>query len=109
MSATEIVAAVLVCLGVLVELVAVAGLLAFSEVGDRLHYTAPGALGGALIAAAVLVHESFSIIGLKALLLAGFLLFSGPVLLHTTARSLRIAERGDWRIGRDERIEVEER
>jgi multicomponent Na+:H+ antiporter subunit G len=103
----EVCVAVLLWAGVGVELLCALGLLAFRDVHDRLHYTAPIPLGAALIVAAVLVHESFSVIGLKALLLAGFLLFSSPVLLHTTGRSLRIARRGDWRIGDDERIEVE--
>jgi multisubunit Na+/H+ antiporter MnhG subunit len=38
------------------------------------------------VAVAVVVHDSFSLIGNKALLLAAFLLVSGPVLTHVTAR-----------------------
>jgi multicomponent Na+:H+ antiporter subunit G len=108
-SATEVVTALLVGLGLLVELLAALGVLAFGDVFDRLHFTSPAAFGGVLVCAGVLVHESFSIIGLKAILLAAFLLFTGPVLVHTTARSLRISRHGDWRIREGERVRVEGR
>jgi multicomponent Na+:H+ antiporter subunit G len=99
----------LVIAGVGAELISALGVAVFKDVHDRLHYTAPATLGALLICAGVLVHQSFSVIGLKAILLAAFLLFTGPVLVHTTARALRVADRGDWRISKDERIEVEDR
>jgi len=48
-------------------------------------------------------------IALQATLLAGFLLFAAPALAHGTARAARIAEHGDWRPQRGERVDVEER
>jgi monovalent cation/proton antiporter MnhG/PhaG subunit len=94
--------------GVAVELVACLGLVAMRDVYDRLHYVAPSVLGGLLIAAAVWARFGPSVIGLKALVLAALLLGTSPLLAHTTARAARIRELGDWRIRRDERIEVEE-
>jgi multisubunit Na+/H+ antiporter MnhG subunit len=55
---------------------------------DRLHYTAAGTVAALLIAAAVLVRDSFSLIGNKALLLAAFVLVTGPVLTHYTAQAI---------------------
>jgi multicomponent Na+:H+ antiporter subunit G len=99
----------LVGLGVLTEVVATLGVLVFRDVQDRLHYTGPASTGAFLVCAGVLVHQGLSVVGLKAILLAAFLLFTGPLLVHTTARGARIARRGDWRIGEDEEIEVEGR
>jgi monovalent cation/proton antiporter MnhG/PhaG subunit len=108
-SVNDAIVGALVGLGVAAEAVAAFGVFVFRDVEDRLHYTAPASLGALLICAGVLVHQSFSVIGLKAILLAAFLLFTAPVLVHTTGRAVRVAERGDWRIGEDEEIEVEGR
>jgi multisubunit Na+/H+ antiporter MnhG subunit len=54
---------------------------------------------------AVLVRESFSLIGDKALLVGVILVLTGPVLTQTTARSLLIRELGDWRKKARERSE----
>jgi multisubunit Na+/H+ antiporter MnhG subunit len=75
---------------------------------ERLHYAGPAALGGLLVAIAVTVRESFSLIGNKSLLVGVFLLTSGAVLAHVTARAARVRELGDWRLRRDERVEVED-
>ena len=56
-----------------------------------------GRLRRFLIAVAVLVRESFSLIGDKALLVGVVLVLAGPVLVQTTVRSLLIRELGDWR------------
>ena len=48
---------------------------------------------------AIVVRESFSLIGDKALLTGCLFVLLGPVLVHTTARSIRARERGDWRAG----------
>ena len=63
------------------------------DVYDRLHFSAPGMLGFVCMAAAVLVQNSFSLVGDKALLVAVFLLISSPILTHATARATRIARR----------------
>jgi multisubunit Na+/H+ antiporter MnhG subunit len=52
-----------------------------------------------LIGISILVRESFSLIGNKALATGVLLVVLGPVLVHTTARSFRTRELGDWREG----------
>jgi multisubunit Na+/H+ antiporter MnhG subunit len=93
------VATVLLIGGCGIELLAVLGLCAMRDSYDRLHYVGLVAYGALLIAIAVVFRESFSLIGDKALLVAATLVFTGPVLVHTTMRSLLIRERGDWREG----------
>jgi monovalent cation/proton antiporter MnhG/PhaG subunit len=99
----------LLALGVGAELLAAAGVLAMRGAYDKLHYVAPSTLGAVLIAAAVWVRDGPSFIGLKAILLAAFLVVASPTLAHATARAARISERGDWRPQREDGIEVEER
>jgi monovalent cation/proton antiporter MnhG/PhaG subunit len=96
-------------LGVALVLISCLGVLLFGSVYDRLHFSAPAVLGSICIAIAVVIHEDFSLIGDKAILIAAFLLIASPVLGHATGRSARQAERGDWQIGADEKIEVEEK
>ena len=104
----DVAVAVLLVLGVGVELLCAAGLLAMRGVYDRLHYTGPASLGAALIAAAVVVRESFSLIGNKAVFLAAFLIVSSPVLVHVTGRAARLREHRTWRLRAEDRVEVEE-
>ena len=89
----DTIAWVLLAAGGVLQLLAVAGVVLLPETLDRLHYLAPSSLAAALIAAAIVVRESFSQIGIYALLLAGFLLFTGPILAHVTARAIVIARR----------------
>jgi multicomponent Na+:H+ antiporter subunit G len=84
------------------------GVLVMRSVYDRLHYVGSASVGAALVCVAVTVRESFSLIGNKTLLIAFFLLVSGPVLVHATARAARIRERGSWSVDEGE-IEVVER
>jgi multisubunit Na+/H+ antiporter MnhG subunit len=93
------VATVLLVAGCGVELLAVLGLCVMRNAYDRLHYVGAVGYGALLIAVAVVFRESFSLIGDKALLVGAVLVASGPVLVHTTMRSLLIRERGDWREG----------
>jgi multisubunit Na+/H+ antiporter MnhG subunit len=92
-----VVAIALLVAGGLLELIAVLGLCVMRDVYDRLHYVGLAGFGGFLIGVAVLVRESFSLIGDKALLVGVVLVLAGPVLVQTTARSLLIREFGDWR------------
>jgi multisubunit Na+/H+ antiporter MnhG subunit len=73
---------------------------------DRLHCASAIGFGAALTCGAVVVQESFSLIGNKALAIAVVLLFANPVLVHVTARTIRIRLRGRWEPGDDEEIEV---
>jgi multisubunit Na+/H+ antiporter MnhG subunit len=92
-----VVAVILLVGGGALELLAVLGLCVMRSVYDRLHYVGLAGFGALMIAVAVVVRESFSLIGDKALLTGAVLVVFGPVLVHTTARSLRIREHGDWR------------
>jgi multisubunit Na+/H+ antiporter MnhG subunit len=88
--------ALLIC-GVGIELVAVLGLCALRDLYDRLHYVGLVGYGALLVAVAIVFKQSFSLIGDKALLIGVLLVSSGPVLAHTTIRSLLTRQRGDWR------------
>jgi multicomponent Na+:H+ antiporter subunit G len=81
--------------GVALAVLAALGVVLMRDAFERLHYLAPVSLAAACIAAAVVVRESFSLIGNKAILLAVFILVSSPVLTHVTARVLRRLGRGD--------------
>jgi multisubunit Na+/H+ antiporter MnhG subunit len=108
-SATTAISYVLLFAGVLIALFAAAGVLAMSDVYDRLHYLAPSTLAAVLIAAAIWVREGPSMIALQATLLAAFLVGAAPALAHGTARAARISEHGDWRARRGEALEREGR
>ena len=105
MSWRSVVAVILLIAGGLLELIAVLGICVMRDAYDRLHYPGVAGFGGFLIALAVLVRESFSLIGDKALLVGVILVLAGPVLVQTTVRSLLIRELGDWRIKARERSE----
>jgi monovalent cation/proton antiporter MnhG/PhaG subunit len=80
--------AVLLVAGVGLQLVACLGIVLLRDVLDRLHYTATGGVAGVCLAAAVVVDEGPSLIGIKAVLLAAFLVVVSPVLAHVTARAI---------------------
>jgi multicomponent Na+:H+ antiporter subunit G len=84
----EAIATALLVAGVAVELLVCAGVLLMRDALDRLHYTGAGTLAALLVAAAVLVRDSFSLIGDKAILLAAFVLVTAPVLTHFTAQAI---------------------
>jgi multisubunit Na+/H+ antiporter MnhG subunit len=92
-----LVATVLLVAGSAVEVLAVVGLCAMRDLYDRMHFVGLVAYGALLIAVAIVFRESFSLIGDKALLIAVVLVLTGPVLVHTTMRSMLIREHGDWR------------
>jgi monovalent cation/proton antiporter MnhG/PhaG subunit len=93
----SVVTTVLLICGAGIELIAVLGLCALRDLYDRVHYVGLISYGALLIAVAVVVKQSFSLIGDKALLVGVILVCTGPVLAHTTMRSLLARERGDWR------------
>jgi monovalent cation/proton antiporter MnhG/PhaG subunit len=99
MTTSQIVTTVFLIIGVVLELFAVLGVVVMRNVFDRLHYVGLAGYGALLIAVAILVRESWSLIGDKALATALVLVLVGPLLVHTTARSFRTRERGDWREG----------
>jgi multisubunit Na+/H+ antiporter MnhG subunit len=91
------VALVLLVAGGALEVLAVVGLCLMSRAYDRLHFVGLAGFGALLIGIGIVVRESFSLIGDKALLVGVVLVLTGPVLVHTTLRSLLTRERGDWR------------
>lgn len=98
---THVIVTVLLILGVAIELLATLGVVVMRDVFDRLHYVGLAGYGALLIAASILVRESWSLIGDKALATGAVLVLVGPVLTHTTVRSFRTRKRGDWREGID--------
>lgn len=107
MSWRAIVATVLLVAGGALQLLAVLGLCAMRDLYDRVHYVGLAGFGALLIAVGIVFQESFSLIGDKALLVGVVLVCSGPVLVHSTMRSMLIRERGDWRAGIERAIEDE--
>jgi multisubunit Na+/H+ antiporter MnhG subunit len=99
MNIRHVAATVLLAAGCSLEVLAVIGAVAMRDVLDRLHYVGLASYGALLCGAAILVRESFSLIGDKALLAGLVLAALGPVTVHVTARSLRIRAHGDWREG----------
>jgi multicomponent Na+:H+ antiporter subunit G len=84
---------VLLVAGTGLALLACAGVLLMRDPLDRLHYTAAAVPAALLIGAAVLVRDSFSLIGTRAILVAGLALVTSPVLTHATARAIHKRER----------------
>ena len=105
MSWRAVVAVILLIAGGLLELIAVLGICVMRDAYDRLHYVGLAGFGGLLVGVAVVVRESFSLVGDKALLVGVILVLTGPVLVQTTMRSLLIREYGDWRTKARERNE----
>ncbi len=99
MSVRHVVATSLLIAGCSLQVLAAIGVAAMRDAYDRLHFVGLAAYGGLLVGGAIVVRESFSLIGDKALLTGVVLVALGPVLVHTTARSLRAREHGDWRAG----------
>jgi multicomponent Na+:H+ antiporter subunit G len=99
----------LLALGVGLQVLACLGLLVMRDTYARLHYLGAATFGAVAIAAAIFVEEPFSMIGEKAVLVAGFLLFTGPLLAHVTARTARSRRGGEWTIRPGEKVERLER
>jgi multisubunit Na+/H+ antiporter MnhG subunit len=99
---------VLLVAGVALEVIAVLGVTVMRDVLDRLHYVGLAGFGALLVGVSIICAESFSLIGDKALVAAGVLVLTGPILVHATARSLRTRALGEWREGIEKHREEEE-
>jgi multisubunit Na+/H+ antiporter MnhG subunit len=97
--------AVLVGIGVAIQLLAVVGLAAMNSVFDRLHFVGPTLLGLLPIAIAIVLLEGASQLAVKAMLIWAILLGSGPVLSHATVRAARVRQFDGWFILDTERAE----
>jgi monovalent cation/proton antiporter MnhG/PhaG subunit len=96
----EIVEAVLLSVGVLLQLLCCLGLLVARDVFDRLHFlSTAGAIGPAAIAAAVVLEHGLSTFGVKALLVTVMAGVTGPVMTHAIAKVARVRREGDLNAG----------
>jgi multisubunit Na+/H+ antiporter MnhG subunit len=93
----HVIATVLLVLAVALELVAVLGVISMRDVFDRLHYVGLAGYGALLLGVSILVRASFSLLGDKAVAIGVIMAVFGPLLVHTTARSFRTRQHGDWR------------
>ena len=103
----SVAAVILLCLGCGLCVVATLGVVVMRDWQDRVHYPGVASFGVLLISLSILVRESFSVIGDKALATGVLLVLASPVLLHTTLRSGRIRTLGDWRRNVDSEVERE--
>ena len=87
----QAIADVLLAAGVAVQLMGCVGVLLMRQPLDRVHYAGASTAAALLLAAAVVVRDSFSLIGNKAVVLAVFVLVTAPVLAHVTARAIHHA------------------
>jgi multisubunit Na+/H+ antiporter MnhG subunit len=97
---------VLVCAGVGLGVIATLGVAVMRDWQDRLHYAGLSSLGAVLVGVAVLVRESFSVIGDKALVTALIMLVAAPIANHVILRSGRTRTLGDWRRNIDDQLDV---
>lgn len=107
MSFRDLCVTVLLFAGVGVQVISCLGLIVMRDALDRLHCAGAVGFGAALVAAAIVVQDSFSLIGNKAVAVGIVLALANPVVVHVTARMVRIRALGDWRLHPDEGVEVE--
>ena len=95
-------------MAVFLQLASVLGLLLARDVFDRLHFTGPAStVAPACVALAVVIDDGpLSQAGLKSMLTAVLILFLNGILVHATARALRVRERGRWGIEPEDSQEV---
>ncbi|HET9073540.1 MAG TPA: monovalent cation/H(+) antiporter subunit G [Solirubrobacteraceae bacterium] len=96
-------------LAVALSLICCVGLLVAPTALDRLHFLGPSVLAGLCLAVAVVVQNSFSLVGDQTILVAVLLGLCSPVLTHAAARAARAAGRGTWRPGSDDVLEMRRR
>ncbi len=109
MSFMDILECALLVAGVLAFAVTSLGLLLARALNDQIHYLAPGALlGSGAISIAIVLHEGFSQIGVKTILVLVLLVVSDPILSHATARAGRIRKERQLPPRKDEDIPLVE-
>jgi monovalent cation/proton antiporter MnhG/PhaG subunit len=96
-AARDVAADVLLALAVLLVLVSSLGVLLMRDVLQKLHYVAPAAVAAPVfVALAVLLQQGWSAQTTDCWLVLGFLVATGPVLTHATARAARNRHAGHW-------------
>jgi multicomponent Na+:H+ antiporter subunit G len=84
-------------LGIGIELLCCAGLVAMKDVFDRMHFLGPAAsLGPLSIAVAITVQRGYSLASTKAFIVALILTATGPALTHALARAARVRLFEHW-------------
>ena len=97
MTIQEIGTAILLIAGVGILLICCVGIWVSRDTYDQLHFAGPAAsVAPVAIAGAVILEESLSQAGVKALLVAAVIGLTGPVLTHATGRAARIREHGHF-------------
>jgi multicomponent Na+:H+ antiporter subunit G len=105
-TARDVLVDVLLGLGVAIELVCCVGMVAMHNAFDRLHFLGPAStVGPVCIAAAIVVSDSLSQSGVKAVIIAALLIAMGPVLTHATGRALRVRQFDHWGALPTERVD----
>lgn len=90
MDASDLAIDVLLGVGVVAQLICVAGVLVMRTTLDRLHYAAAATtLPAFLVLVAVLIREHMSAGGLQAIAALGLLFLINPALVIATARAAR--------------------
>jgi multisubunit Na+/H+ antiporter MnhG subunit len=87
------VAAVLMALGVAVQVLGVAGVAAMRRPLARLHYAALSSPAALLIAAALVAEEGVTQLSGRSMMLTALVVLSGPAVSHVVARAVRLRER----------------
>jgi multicomponent Na+:H+ antiporter subunit G len=106
---SDVVAYVLLGVGVAATLVSCVGVLVMPNVFDRLHFSAPATTVGAFaISLSIVVREGWYAASVKAMVVFVLLFVTNPVLTHATARAARIRQFGHWVALRAERVEESE-
>lgn len=96
MSAADLAVDVLLALGVVCELVCVAGVLVMRTTFDRLHYaSAATGVPALLVLAAALVREHVTAGGLEAIAAVGLLFLLNPAVVLATALAARRVEEAE--------------
>ena len=108
MSPTDVLAGILLAIGVIVQLLCSIGVIAMDDVFDRMHFLSPASvIGPAAIAAAIVVKETVSLASVKAVIVAVLLALTSPILTHATARAGRVRQFGHWRATAGEKVDIE--
>lgn len=101
--ARDVVADILLAMAVAVVIGASLGVLVMRDPDQKLHFVTPAALvAPALVALAVLVQMGLYENTGETWLALLFMVIAGPFLSHATIRAIRVREKGDWRLSRDE-------
>ena len=97
MTIVEAASAALLFIGVGVLLICCVGIWVMPDTYDQLHFAGPAtSVAPVAIAGAVILEESLSQSGVKAVLVAVVIGVTGPVLTHATGRAARIREHGHF-------------